>query len=123
MAELPAPSNPWVDLINSVIDALVMGLGVDAAIASATAQAPFLAWPIVSQVFRFIVKSLAQVIDTNGKRFADILVVRFQNDLLKAAYDDALKPLKDKDASDVTPEELQKAKDAIDRLVSRARYF
>lgn len=47
------PSNPALDLFDSVIDALIMNVAVTAAITAVTVQFPFLKIPIINQIFTF----------------------------------------------------------------------
>jgi hypothetical protein len=114
---LPAPSNHLVTVINSVIDTLIKGLGVDVAYALAVAEFPFLNLPIVNQLFKLALNYLADSLDTTLKVNADIIVIRFQNDIRKAEYDKSIEPLKKPGATDA---DIKAAKDAIDKLIHRA---
>ena len=107
-----------VSVINAVLDALIKGLGVDAAVTAATTQAPWLALPIVSSVFKYLVGLVAGQLDDLIKKNVDIIVVRVENDMAKVAYDEAIKPVI---AGGPTDAELQAAKDAMDKLVHRAK--
>jgi len=126
MASLPQPKNSLVDVANAVIDALVLGLGVDAAIAAGVAQAPWLAWPIISYIFQQIVTSMAESLDVHLKNTADIVIIRFQNDVRKIEYDSAIDQMKtvmdDPEASDAQKQSaIDAAKNAIRALVNRNR--
>ena len=116
MATVQAPSFPLVDIANLVLDTLIKGLGEDAAIAAATAYAPWLALPIINWIFKQIVSVAANALDTQLKAGVDIVIIRFGNDIRKKEYDAALEPVK---AGKATPDEIQKARDAIDALVHR----
>lgn len=116
---LPAPTNWLVTLINGILDNLIKGLGVDIAYGAAVAQVPWLGAPVIGTIFRAILDRLASALDTNLKINADIVVIRFQNDARKGEYDAALKPIQQ--TENPTDAEIQAAKDAIDRLVRRAK--
>ncbi len=114
---LPAPQNKFVEVLNRILDTLIKGLGADMAIAVAIAEAPWLGWPVVTELFRYFIRRLSLSIDDTIKKNADIIVIRFQNDIRKAEYDSAIEPIKN---GNPTPEEIKRAEDAIDRIISRA---
>lgn len=119
MAEqnLPAPSNPAVSKLNQVLDALVSGLGAQAAYLLLVAQVPWLGLPVISSLTRMLLGWLADSLDSSLKRYADIIVIRFQNDARKAEYDQAMQAIQ---AGAPSEAEVAAAKAAIDALVSRA---
>ena len=118
MAQLKKPTNGLVDFINGFFDLLLKGVGERALFVYVTAQMPFLGLPVVSYFVRAAIARLASVLDAGLKNNVDIVVIRYQNDARRAAYDAALAPIKQGEFDD---KQLQKAKEAIDKLV-RVRY-
>ena len=118
MASLPAPKNILIDIVNTVLDSLIQGLGADAAIASATAAAPWLGLPIISWIFKGIVSSVASSLDENIKKFIDVQVIRFQNSEKKKEYDKAIDVIKSQGAG-VTIDQINEAKLYINGLIHR----
>ncbi len=118
MAALPAPTNKLVDIVNTVLDVLLLGLGANAAITAATSAAPWLGLPIISWIFRQIVMAIADSLDTKLKASVDIIVIRFQNGVRKAEYDDAINQMKTAmDNPGVSDADKQKAIDAAKAAV------
>ncbi len=120
MTKLPAPKNRIVDIAKIVIERLVEGLGVDIAVAAATAEVPWLAYPVIKQLFRFAVEQVAEVINQNLFNFTAIMVIRLQNLGRLKDFQDSMKPFLIP-GQEPTDEEIQAARDAIDRLVNRNR--
>jgi hypothetical protein len=118
MTQLPAPENKAVSLVNIIIDGLIKGFGVEVIYTLAVAEAPWLGLPFIGYIFKLILNKFAASLDANLKRNIDIVIIRFQNDARKAEYDSAIEKLK---KPEVTDAELQAAKDAIDKLVHRAK--
>lgn len=106
----------FLDVINSVIDTLIKGLGVESAISAATVYAPWLSLPVISWLFRQLVEAVASRIDAGLKTEIDNIIIRVQNDIRKGAYDDAIEKIKNPGASE---EDLEAARRAIDALVRR----
>lgn len=125
MAKLPAPVNSFVEFWKGLVEQLEK-LGVDAAVAWATAAQPWLAWPIVSFLFKLFVEfmgsKIGRVIFSVGAK--TIIIV--QGEIKKDNLDSAVKDLK-KDQGDpnVTPEEhsakLEKARKAADDFIHRGK--
>lgn len=121
---IAAPTNRFVAVVNAVLDNLIQGLGVNAAIAAATAAWPPLAGPFLGYIFRQIVEWFAGIFDVKLKAFVDQQIIRVQNEIRKAAYDAAIEDYKKslEGASDADrAKALQAAKDAMDRLINRNR--
>lgn len=116
MTQAPAPQFILVTIFNTVCDVLIQGLGETAAVAAATTYAPWLALPIISWIFKSLVSYLANALDTNLKNSVDIVLIRFGNDARRAAYEEALKPIR---SGNPSPQEIQNAKDTLDRLIHR----
>ena len=119
MAKLPAPKNRLVGVVKVVLDALIEGLGVELAVNAAIAEAPFLGLPVIRNVFKWIVEEVAETVNENMFKFAAKFIIRIQADGRKAEFDEAMKPFSKEEFP--TPEEIQRAKDAINRLVNRNR--
>jgi len=122
---LPKPKNALLDLINQIIDWLIKGVGKEVVIAQAKAAQPWLNIPIISWFFTGAVGILASALDNGIKTNVDNIVIRFQGDERKAAYDSAIDQLK-KDSYEAKSKEdhekaLQAAKDALDRLINKSR--
>lgn len=115
---IPAPKNRAVDAARAVLNALIEGVGVDAAIALGTAQWPFLGSPIIKTLFRWGVEWLASEINDNLFKFSMKLIIRIQSDVRKAEFNDALKPIV---GGSPTDEEIEAARRAADRLIERNR--
>lgn len=93
MAEVPVPTNPVIDIVDKFIQGLIFGLGVNAAIAAAIAQFPFLGLPIISTLFRFAIEKVAGIIYQTLETNVAFSIIQFQTDAQKKAYDDALAAL------------------------------
>lgn len=118
MAKIPAPKNTAVDVTKVVLEALIEGVGVDAAVAAGIAAWPFLGSPIIRNLFRWGVERLADVINENLFKFSMKLIIRIQSDARKSEFNDALKPII---GGSPTDEEIRKAREAADRLIERNR--
>lgn len=125
MAEqLPKPKNGLVAAVFAVIDILVLGLGENAAIAAGVAAAPWLKLPIISSLFGWVVKALAEALDSVLKLRIGKLIIRLQGGAKQVEYDTVIDEFKQAPPASVDAEAhakaLQKAKDAIDRMVDRS---
>lgn len=107
-----------VDVVGAVLNALIDGVGADAAIAAGIAAWPFLGTPIVSQLFTWGVDQLAQVIDENANNYAIKLVIGAQSTLRKDAFNAAIQPIIQGSPTDA---EIQAARAAADALIERNR--
>jgi hypothetical protein len=115
---LPAPKNRLLTAVSKLIDFLIEGLGVDAAIAAATAEFPPLAWPVIRQMFRGSVELIAGWLELNSFRLAARFIIRFQNEQRLEDFDEAIEPLRQIGA---TQDEVEAARRAADRLIRRDR--
>lgn len=119
MASIPAPSPRWyVTTANTIIDFAINGLGANAAYAAIIAAEPWMAGPFIGPIVKWLVNTIIGKIDERVKIGADLILIRFGNDIRKEKYDEAMKPLKEKD--DLSAEELKAIKDAVDKLVHRS---
>lgn len=118
MASLPKPKNTLASVIKEVLDQLIDGVAVELVTANAIAAVPFLGLPIISALFRWGVGLLADFVNENAFKFFAKLAIRLQNDQRKIEYDKIFEKIKTEEAS---PEDLEAARLAIDRLVNRNR--
>jgi predicted MarR family transcription regulator len=114
---LPKPDNRVLSVIKIVLDALIKGLGVEFAITAATAKFPWLGLPVIRSLFKWLVQTIAAVIDERAYNYTAVLVIRFQNNLRRDDYERAIREL----IFYMKPEDLENAKKAIDRLVNRSK--
>lgn len=113
---LSPPVNRWVGLINIILDNLIKGFGAKFTVAAATNYAPWLGFPIIRDIFGKSIELLANSVDTVVKNNADIVVIRFQNDLRKTVYDTNIGIIQNPGASN---EDIKNALQAIDGLINR----
>lgn len=118
MASIPAPTNQAISITKIVLDKLIEGAGVEVAIAAATSQFPFLATPFVSFLFRKFVEWLGDLVDQELFNFSIKAIIRLQSTSRKDEFNESITPIV---MGAPTPEELQRAKDASDRLIERNR--
>lgn len=120
---IPAPTNSATNLVSFIVDQLVLGVGEKVVIAQARAALPFLNLPVISWFFNMFVGKLAKALDLGLKNNINIIVIRFQNDARKEAYETAITKLEASTANAVSKEEhekaLKEARDAMDRLINR----
>lgn len=120
---IAAPTNKLVDIINTVVDQLVLGVGEKVVIAQLTILQPWLGLPVIKWIFSVFVSSLAKSLDSGLKKNIDIVVIRFQNDSRKKEYEKAIEVLKADTANSSTKEEhdraLKAAREAMDKLINR----
>lgn len=112
---IPAPSNMMVTIVNTALDYLIKGLGVDFIYAYIVAQWPPAAWPILGSIIKNILGAIAQAVDTNAQKIADTLVVRLENDLKNVEYNAAVAQVTKPGA---TQQEIADGLAAIDRLIN-----
>lgn len=118
MGNIPAPTNALVRAIKKAFDLVIEGFGVELAFAAAVAELPILGAPIIRVFVKIAIEQSAQYVNENGKRMASIFVIRYQNDVRKDEYDKAIEPIK---KGKPTPEQIQAARDAADRIINRNR--
>lgn len=115
---LPAPTNTAISIVKIILDSLIEGVGEDAAVAAAIAYAPWLATPIIKQIFTWGVDQVASAIDQDLFKIAIQIVIKIQSTELKQEYNDAIIPIVQGAPS---PAEIQAARDAADRIINRNR--
>lgn len=118
MSSIPAPTNKFLKVMNVIFDSLIEGAGVDLAIAEAEALVPWLTLPIISSIFKQLMRWTATFLEEFAKRNVGKIVIRFQNDARKAEYDSQIEIIK---KPGVLPSEVQKARDAMDLLIQRGK--
>lgn len=123
-AVVAAPVNKLVEIVNTIIDTLIKGLGADAAVAAAIGQAPILAFPVLKWLLQQFVDAIAERISTAVKDIVDVTIIAAQDAVKRILYDQAMKDLKSVISNPgVTNAQkavaVQNAKDAIDAIVRR----
>lgn len=118
MANIPPPKNSAVDVAKAVLEALIEGAGVDAAVAAGIAQWPVLGYPIIKNLFRWGVEQMASVINDNMFKFTLKLIIRVQSDVRKNEFNAAIQPII---GGNPSAEDIEKARRAADRLIERNR--
>ena len=107
-----------------VLDILIKGLGTQAAITAGLAAEPWLNLPIAKWFFVNLVKLAGAALETVIKRNVGNIIIRWQGDSRKDAYDKVLEEFKESTAPGVSKEEhakkLQAARDAIDRVINKS---
>lgn len=116
--KIPAPQNKAIEAAKVVLEKLIEGVGVELAVSAATAAWPFLATPIVRQLFRWGVEMLASAIDENLFKFAVKIIIRVQSTARKEEFNDAVKPIIEGSPTD---EQIEAARLAAYRLIERNR--
>lgn len=89
----PLPANPVLGVVDGVISGLIYGVGVNAAIASLTAQFPFLGLPIIKQLVAYLFTLVAGKIFDAIEPGAIFSVIDNQTDAEKAAVNQAKQQL------------------------------
>lgn len=112
MAEIPAPKPYWfVTVFNTVLRFAINGLGASAAETAIMAQVPWLPPSLVKWVVGTFLKSAEKEIEIG----ADKVLLRFSGDIREAQYEQAIKPIREKEV--VTDEELRAAQEAIHHIL------
>lgn len=91
---------------------------MEAAVAAATVAVPFLATPVIREIFRWAVEQVAQAIDDNAFKFAAKLIIRMQSSSRKKEFNESMIPIMGDSPSE---EEIKRAREAADRLIERGR--
>lgn len=115
---IPAPTNRMIQIVQIILNTLIEGVGVDLAISAAVSAEPWLAWPIVNQIFKWVVEQIAASLDQDLFKIAVKLVIRAQSTERKQEFNDAIIPIVQGNPS---PAEIQAAISAADRLIERNR--
>jgi hypothetical protein len=118
VAVLPAPKPRWyVTFANVVLDFAMNKLGVDAAFAAIIVAEPWMATPFAAVIVKWALGIFIGKAEERLAIFTDGVLISVGNQYYKSGYDAAVKVLQD--TGDMTDEQLQAAKDAFDKLVSR----
>jgi len=110
---VPAPTRWYILAFNIVIDALLKGIAVEVAFAQLAAAVPWLANPVT----KWLISQIFGKVDERVKVVGDKGLIALGNQFRKISYDEALKVIQEHD--DATPDQVQAARDAIDRIVHR----
>lgn len=119
MGSTPATHNTTAEIVNEIIQISIMEIGVNAAIAAATAELPFLGFPVIKQLFSMAVKWLGSRIYTALAHLATFQIIDLQTDSEVREYNDAVLRLKEalsKEGSDVSSAKNE-FRDRLARLI------
>lgn len=112
---IPAPTNELLNIVDTLLDFLVKGLGATAAIAACVAAEPVLATPWINYIFTQAVNKFAAVIDQVLEKNLNSILIRFQKTTAMKAYNasilSAIKP-------GVSNEELETDLASIDKFLN-----
>lgn len=116
----PETVNKPVQVAEKIIHAIIMDVLLESAIKAATVAAPWLGLPVIRQVFRFIAGKFAAFFAAQLERATAFAIIDAQVNQEVRTYQDAMKQLKDAQASG-DPDALDKArkafKDSLGRLI------
>lgn len=115
---LPAPTNRLAAFLDAVIKGLIMGLGTNAIVNLGVAQAPWLGLPIIKGVFSWVVDQIGGRVDTGLEQNVNVIVIRFQNDDRKDAYNQAVTTINKPGATNA---EIEAGFGDIDAIISRSK--
>ncbi len=90
MPEIPAPVNPEAKAVDDAIHAAVFDIALEGYRKEAVALFPWLAFPVISQIFGLFTKSIAERFYQELSKFAVIRVIEAQTDREKADYRSAV---------------------------------
>jgi hypothetical protein len=93
MGDIPTPVNNTANALNEAIQIAIFDVALNAMKAYALVQMPWLAWPVVNQIFNLITKLLGNYIYTFLSQVATFAVIDMQTDAEKEAYSQALTQL------------------------------
>lgn len=82
------------DLADEMIHAAIYDVALKAAKASAVAEAPWLAWPVFSQVFDFLLGRFADWIYDALDKAIVFAIIDLETEAQRRAYDDAVAAFK-----------------------------
>ena len=74
----PQTVNQPVQTADEIIQGILYGFAVEAAISALDTQFPFLAWPFVSEVLKMLVTSITTVVYAQLKNFVNFQIIDFQ---------------------------------------------
>jgi hypothetical protein len=116
MSEIAPPLRPFVKAVNAALDALVKGLGSNAAYLAAVDAWPLLSSPVISWLVKNLIGGIADSLEGVLRSNIDPLIIRLTDNQAKAEYDKVMDEYLHNEHS---PDALRAAKDAIDKLVYR----
>lgn len=86
MGETPVKDNESATVVSQIINTSVNSIGVEVVVRVAQTYLPFLAWPIISTIFRALVSKVASIIFVNLNRVGINLVITIQGEIEEQAY-------------------------------------
>lgn len=90
----PTTTNTLPTVVNEILKIAIMDVGVNLAKAAATAEVPFLGWPVISQIFGFFLNKVAGYFYQSMAQFATFQIIDEQTRLQRQAYDDSIAAVK-----------------------------
>jgi len=122
MANTPTTTNGAIQTVDSIIQAAIFDVALNALKTYLYAQMPWLAYPVIKQVFGAFLNWIAGYIYTYLTQVANFTVIDLQTDQEKASYDAAVTQLQDAQSSG-DPNALQKAKDQFKSTLGNLIHF
>lgn len=119
MGDTATSTNGAANDLNGVIHAIV-GAAIVGAETAAKAAVPWLAWPIVAQLFDYLASKFGDLIYTELATSATFFVINFQTAEEKSAYIDSLNNLQIAQSggdADAIAKALQQARDNLGKLI------
>lgn len=116
MTDIATPTNRLTAIVDIVLDFLIKGIGANAAIAAAVSAEPWLGLPIVNSIFSWAVNLFASRFDLGLQKNVNAIVIRFQNDEQKDAYNQAVAAVNKPGATDA---EIEAGFASIDAFINR----
>jgi len=93
MGDIPTPVNNTANAINNAIQIAILDVALNALRAYAIVQMPWLAWPVVNQIFNLVTGLIGKYFYTYLSQVATFSIIDFQTDIERAAYIKALDQL------------------------------
>ncbi len=109
----PTTNNQLASVVNGILKNLIDGVGVGAAETAAIAVYPFLAWPVVRQIFDAVLKLVANEIYKQAAMAATKVVIDVQVGMEESKTGDSFQNLQMALASG-DPDAIKKASDDLD---------
>jgi len=90
---MPQLKNQLLAVIDAILDGLINGLGGDLIFASAAAAAPWVSWPIISSIIKFVIGRLTERVYGTIEPPVALSIIKFQTNEEKTAFDNSQKAL------------------------------
>jgi hypothetical protein len=93
METIPAPQNEAANTANRIIRSLVFDVALKSAKAALIVEAPWIAWPVVSQLFDFVMNALGERFYIAIAEHSTFLIIDLQTEAKRRQYDAAVEEL------------------------------